>query len=101
MDCGRLVREHLYNDGRGLSVTTYNLIEGLFRNTAKGREPLATPNSGGSHVHYSRRERVGIGCITSRPANCCQPATFYEQLAVRLGVHIDVAKRLHLENKVT
>lgn len=72
----------------------------LFRQTARGREPLATPGEGGTHVHYSGLKRAGIGCITSRPAGKSAPPTFYERLAYALGVDVTTAKRLHLENKV-
>jgi len=74
--------------------------ESLFRQTARGREPLAPPNQGGSHVHYVGLKRSGIGCITSRPAGQSAPPTFYERLAYALGVDVTTARRLHLENKV-
>lgn len=74
--------------------------DALFRQTARGREPLATPNEGGSHVHYQSMKRVGVGCITSRPAGKPKPLTFYEMLAIRLGVDVATARRLHLADKV-
>jgi len=75
-------------------------IECLFRQTARGREPLAPPNEGGTHVHYVGLKRSGLGCITSRPAGTSAPPTFYERLAYELGVNVATARRLHLENKV-
>lgn len=72
----------------------------LFRQTARGREPLSAPGDGGEHVHYSGLKRVGLGCITSRPAGSRLPPTFYEQLAYRLGVNVATARRIHLADQV-
>ncbi len=41
--------------------------ETLFRTTAHGREALAPPSEGGTHIHYTGMRRVGLGCVTSRP----------------------------------
>jgi len=71
--------------------------ETLFRHTAKGREALAAPGQGGTHVFYEPRRSVGLGCITSRRT---QPPTFFERLAYELGVHISVAKRMWREGEV-
>jgi hypothetical protein len=62
-----------------------------FRRAGGGREPMAPPGAGGMHVHYSARERVGIGCVTSRPLR----PTFYDLLAAELGVDVGTAKKLH------
>ena len=72
--------------------------ESLFRTTAKGREPLA---SSGDHVHYQPARRVGIGCITSRRPGERKTVTFYEALAIRLGVTLSEAMRLHQSGKVS
>ena len=71
--------------------------ETLFRHTARGREALASPGQGGSHVHYQPRRSVGLGCITSRRH---QPPTFFEVLAFELGVHIDEARRRWLAGEI-
>lgn len=57
--------------------------ETLFRTTAHGREALAPPGEGGSHVHYQPRRRVGLGCVTSRPAGSL---TDEEYLALEHGL---------------
>lgn len=74
--------------------------DSLFRSTARGREPLATSSEAGEHVHYEPSRRVGIGSITSRRPGQRQPLTFYEVLALRLGVTLAEAERLHHANKV-
>lgn len=74
--------------------------ETVFRSTAGGREPLAPPSAGGTHVHYQSSRRVGIGCITSQPHGMRPKLTFFEMLALRLGVTVTEAMRLHAEGKV-
>jgi hypothetical protein len=56
--------------------------DAVFRRGAGGREPLATPDAGGWHVHYAPRRSVGIGCVTSRRSD---QYTFYERLALELS----------------
>lgn len=68
-----------------------------FRRVSGGREQMAPPNQGGTHVHYSVRERVGIGCITSRPR---PTVTFFEQLAYELGCNAETAKKLYEQGLV-
>lgn len=75
--------------------------ESLFRTTAKGREPLASAGESGEHVHYQPARRVGIGCITSRRPGERKTVTFYEALAIRLGVTLSEAMRLHQSGKVS
>ena len=71
--------------------------ETIFRHSARGREALAPPGEGGSHVHYEPRRSVGLGCITSRR----QPElTFFERLALELGVNLATAKQMWQEGKV-
>lgn len=76
------------------------LESSLYRTTSAGREPLAPPNEGGTHVHYVGLRRAGLGCITSRRRGETAPPTFYERLAYELGVNIAEARRLHLTNQV-
>lgn len=76
------------------------LESSLYRTTAGGREPLAAPNEGGTHVHFIGLKRAGLGCITSRRRGESAPPTFYECLAYELGVTVTEARRLHLANEV-
>jgi hypothetical protein len=76
------------------------MADSLFRQTARGREPLATSSEAGDHVHYTPLRRVGIGSITSRRPGVHEPLTFFQMLALRLGVNVAEAKRLHSEGKV-
>ena len=57
--------------------------ETLFRTTAHGREALAPPGEGGTHVHYVGCKRVGLGCVTSRPAGALTDEEF---LALQHGM---------------
>lgn len=75
------------------------MADSLFRQTARGREPLATSSEAGEHVHYTPSRRVGIGSITSRRPGVHQ-LTFFQMLALRLGVNVAEARRLHSEGKV-
>jgi len=78
-------------------VSDARAVETMFRHTARGREALAPPGEGGSHVHYEPRKGVGLGCITSRR----QPElTFFERLALELGVNLATAKQLWQEGKI-
>lgn len=74
--------------------------DSLFRQTARGREPLAGSADAGEHVHYTPSRRVGIGCVTSRRPGQHNPLTFFEYLALRMGVTLAEAQRLHAEGKV-
>lgn len=56
--------------------------ETLFRRGSKGREAMAPPGEGGSHVHYQAAKSVGVGCKTSRPH---PEITFWELLAWQLS----------------
>jgi hypothetical protein len=73
------------------------MADSLFRATARGREPLAGREDAGDHVHYQHSRRVGIGCITSRRT---PKLTFHEYLALRLGVTLTEAIRLHNEGRI-
>jgi hypothetical protein len=78
-------------------VSDARVHETIFRHSARGREALAPPGEGGSHVHYEPRRSVGLGCITSRR----QPElTFFERLALELGVNLATAKQMWQEGKV-
>jgi hypothetical protein len=68
-----------------------------FRRSKSGREELAPPNQGGTHVPYSSRERAGIGCVTSKPAG---GITFFEQLAFELKCSVATAKKLYEQGLV-
>lgn len=59
--------------------------ETMFRATAHGREALAPPGEGGTHVHYVATRQIGIGCITSR-----RPGTLtdLEYLALKHGLTV-------------
>jgi len=67
--------------------------ESLFRRSSKGREALAPPGEGGSHVHYQPKKSVSLGCITSRPKSS-SGVTFFEMLAYELGCNVATAKAL-------
>jgi len=75
--------------------------DSLFRQTARGREPLASSSEAGEHVHYEPSRRVGIGSITSRRAGERKPLTFFEFLALRMGVTLAEAERLFHSGKVS
>ena len=75
--------------------------ESLFRTTARGREPLASASEAGEHIHYQPSRRVGIGSITSKRPGERPRLTFHECLALRLGVTLAEAIRLHQEGKVS
>lgn len=74
--------------------------EAAFRHGPKGREPLAAPNQGGSHVHYQPLKRAGLGCITSRDGKAMPAVTFFEVLAFELGCNVATAKRLFEEGLI-
>lgn len=74
--------------------------DSLFRQTSRGREPLASSSEAGDHVRYEPSRRVGIGSITSRRAGERKPLTFLEVLALRMGVTLAEAERLYLAGKV-
>ena len=76
------------------------MTDSLFRSTARGREPLASASDAGEHVHYEPSKRVGIGAITSRQPKGHKPLTFFEFLAIRAGLTLAEAKRLHAEGKI-
>jgi hypothetical protein len=69
--------------------------ESLFRHTARGREALAPPAEGGSHVHYQPLRRTGIGCITSRrdPSIATQQQ-FLELLAFEMKTDIATVRSI-------
>lgn len=83
--------------------------ETLFRNGPGGREPLAPPGEGGTHVHHQPSKQVGLGCITSRQR---PEVTFWELLAWTLsgegdpsralvpGCTVAQAMRLHAEGLI-
>jgi len=78
-------------------ISRARINETMFRHSAKGREALAPPGEGGTHVHYEPRRSVGVGSITSRR----QPtATFWEVLAYELGCNVTTAKRLWEEGLI-
>lgn len=77
------------------------MADSLFRSTARGREPLATASDAGEHVHYQPSRRAGIGSITSRRPGSRNPLTFFEVLAIRMGVTLAEAKKLHEQGKVS
>lgn len=69
-------------------------VESMFRAGAKGREPLAPPGEGGTHVHYVASRQVGIGSVTSRhPA----ASTDEEFLAWRHGLTVAEVRKLLAE----
>lgn len=76
------------------------MTDSLFRSTARGREPLASASDAGEHVYYEPSRRVGIGSITSRSPSSHKPLTFFEFLAIRAGITLAEAKRLHEEGKI-
>lgn len=59
--------------------------ETVFRQSARGREALAPPGEGGTHIHYQSSRRIGIGCITSK-----RPGTLtdIEYLALKHGLTV-------------
>ncbi len=65
--------------------------ETLFRTTAHGREALAPPGEGGTHVHYQPRRRVGLGCITSTPPGALTDEEF---LALQHGLTLAEVKTI-------
>lgn len=73
-----------------------NHSESSFRSTARGREPIAAPGSGG-HLFHEPRRSSGVGVITSRQP---QPLTFFEELAFALGCSVETAKRAYREGLV-
>jgi hypothetical protein len=72
--------------------------ESSFRHSSRGREPLAAPGAGGTHIHYTPTPRSGIGCITSRDNR--SGVTFFELLAYELGCTVVTAKRLYEEGLI-
>lgn len=70
------------------------VIETLFRNGKGGREPLAPPGEGGSHVHYTS-SGLGIGCKTSRPPGA---TTDEEWMALRHGLTVIQLRELLRES---
>ena len=64
--------------------------ESRFRHTAAGREAIAPPNEGGSHVHYQPRRSVGLGCITSKPR---PTVTFLEVLSYETGLTVEQVRK--------
>lgn len=77
------------------------LPDSLFRQTARGREPLASSSEAGEHVRYEPSRRVGIGSITSRRAGEPKPLTFFEALALRMGVTVTEAERLYRDGRIS
>jgi len=74
--------------------------DSLFRQTARGREPLASSSEAGEHVRYEPSRRVGIGSITSRRNGQPKPLTFFELLALRMGVTLAEAERLYRNGRI-
>lgn len=70
-----------------------------FRVTARGREPLSTPSTGGFHVHVPTFSRAGVGSITSiRATGGAAPVWLrmsdLEFLSITTGIPIrDLLKR--------
>lgn len=83
--------------------------ETLFRRGVKGREAMAPPGEGGTHVHYQASKSVSVGCVTSRPH---PEITFWELLAWQLsgegnpanavvpGCTVALAKRMYEQGLV-
>lgn len=70
------------------------MADSLFRQTSRGREPLAPSSELGEHVRYESPRRQGIGSITShRPGH--RPLTFLEYLALSTGLTLAEVTRLH------
>lgn len=67
------------------------VIETMFRAGKGGREPLAPPGEGGNHVHYQSTRRIGVGCVTSRPAGA---ATDEEWLAFKHGLTVAQVRQI-------
>lgn len=72
------------------------VVETLFRSGKGGREPLAPPGEGGSHIHYQSTRRVGVGAVTSRPAGGC---TDEELLAFTHGLTVGEVRRILAEGR--
>lgn len=72
-------------------ISRARVHESLFRSGPNGREALAPPGEGGSHIHYSPRRSVGIGCITSKKS---VDLTFFERLARELNCTPRTAREL-------
>lgn len=72
------------------------VIESMFRSGARGREPLAPPGEGGNHVHYQASRRIGVGCVTSRPASA---STAEEYLAFKHGLTIAEVRKILKESR--
>jgi hypothetical protein len=79
-------------------IARSRIEESSFRHSARGREPLAPPGAGGTHIHYSGSSRSGIGCITSRDKR--SEITFFELLAYELKCNVATAKRLYEEGLI-
>lgn len=75
------------------------MADSLFRNTARGREPLATAGEAARHIHYQSMRRVGIGSITSKPRGY-RPLTFFEALAIQSGLTLTEVLKLNQEGKL-
>lgn len=67
------------------------VIETLFRTGKGGREPLAPPGEGGTHIHYQASRQTGIGTKTSRQPGA---ATDVEYLAWKHGVTVSEVRRI-------
>lgn len=67
------------------------VVETMFRAGPRGREPLAPPGEGGTHVHYQGTKKSGIGCITSRRPGAL---TSEEFLALKHGLTVAQVRRL-------
>lgn len=72
------------------------VVETLFRAGKSGREPLAPPGEGGTHIHYQGTKQIGIGCRTSRPAAAC---TDEEWLAFRHGLTVAEVRQMLAEQR--
>lgn len=79
-------------------IARSRIEESSFRHSARGREPLAPPGAGGTHIHYSGSSRSGIGCITSRDRR--ETISFFELLAYELKCTVTTAKRLYEEGLI-
>lgn len=72
------------------------VVETLFRSGKGGREPLAPPGEGGTHVHHQSSRRCGIGAVTSRPAGA---STNEELLAFMHGLTIAQVRQMLAEGR--
>lgn len=70
------------------------VIETMFRAGKGGREPLAPPGEGGSHVHYAASRRIGVGVITSRNPHAASDEEF---LAWRHGLTVTEVRKIIAE----